>query len=92
MAKTGNITTEMKHVHITLTTKLFLIVFLFSTSSFVSINTFSQAQIVSNDLRKHKLILINPGHGGHDSGAIGSSGLSEKDLTLTLAKRVVIFS
>ncbi len=88
MANTGNIITEMKHIQITLITKLFLIVFLFSTSSFVSINTLAQAQIVSNDLRKHKLISINPGHGGHDSGAVGSSGLSEKDLTLTLAKRL----
>ncbi len=88
MAKSGNITNKMKHIQTTLTTQLFLIVFLFSTFGTVSINTPAQAQIVSNDLRKHKLISINPGHGGHDSGAVASSGLAEKDVTLTLAKRL----
>ncbi len=88
MVKSGNITTEMKHIQLRLITKLFLIALFFFTSGFVPINTTTQDLNVSNDLRKHKLISINPGHGGHDSGAVGSSGLTEKDLTLTLAKRL----
>jgi len=31
-------------------------------------------------------IVIDPGHGGHDPGAIGPSGLKEKDVNLKIAK------
>lgn len=33
-----------------------------------------------------KRVVIDPGHGGEDPGAIGPSGLKEKDVTLVLAK------
>jgi N-acetylmuramoyl-L-alanine amidase len=33
-------------------------------------------------------IMIDPGHGGHDVGALGPSGLQEKELTLDIARRV----
>lgn len=33
-----------------------------------------------------KRIIIDPGHGGHDPGAIGPSGLREKDVNLAIAK------
>lgn len=33
-----------------------------------------------------KVIVLDPGHGGIDSGAIGPSGLLEKDITLSIAK------
>jgi len=33
-------------------------------------------------------IVLDPGHGGHDTGAIGPSGLMEKDVTLDLAIRL----
>ncbi len=33
-------------------------------------------------------IVIDPGHGGHDTGALGPSGLQEKELTLDIARRV----
>jgi N-acetylmuramoyl-L-alanine amidase len=33
-------------------------------------------------------IVIDPGHGGKDPGAIGPSGLKEKDVTLKVARRV----
>ena len=33
-----------------------------------------------------RTIVIDPGHGGTESGALGSSGTAEKDLTLILAK------
>jgi len=36
---------------------------------------------------KYELIVIDSGHGGHDSGAIGG-GKKEKDLVLQIAKRV----
>ena len=33
-------------------------------------------------------IVIDPGHGGHDAGAVGPSGLQEKELSLDIARRV----
>lgn len=37
---------------------------------------------------KVRTIVIDPGHGGHDPGAIGPSGLREKDVVLRIAKRL----
>ena len=37
------------------------------------------------DIRR---VAIDPGHGGNDSGAIGPTGLKEKDVTLEIAHRV----
>lgn len=34
------------------------------------------------------VIVIDPGHGGKDPGAVGPSGTKEKDITLELAKRL----
>ncbi len=39
---------------------------------------------------KIKTIAIDAGHGGHDPGAIGRSGLKEKTITLDVAKRLAI--
>lgn len=33
-------------------------------------------------------IVIDPGHGGHDTGTIGPNGLEEKDLVLEVARRL----
>ncbi len=33
-------------------------------------------------------VVLDPGHGGHDVGTIGPSGLTEKDLVLDVAKRL----
>lgn len=38
-------------------------------------------------LRVHRVV-IDAGHGGHDTGAIGPTGIKEKDITLALAKLV----
>jgi N-acetylmuramoyl-L-alanine amidase len=39
---------------------------------------------------KVKTIAIDAGHGGHDPGAIGQSGLKEKHITLDVAKRLAV--
>jgi len=33
-------------------------------------------------------VVLDPGHGGHDTGAVGPSGLMEKDVVLDLASRL----
>jgi N-acetylmuramoyl-L-alanine amidase len=35
-----------------------------------------------------RTIVLDPGHGGHDPGALGPGGLPEKELTLDVARRV----
>ena len=35
-----------------------------------------------------KCIVIDPGHGGHDTGTIGAGGLKEKDLVLDVARKL----
>ena len=35
-----------------------------------------------------KVIVIDPGHGGYDPGAIGSLGTREKDVTLQVSERL----
>jgi len=37
------------------------------------------------------VVAIDPGHGGIDRGSLAHNGLSEKDLTLDMAKRVELF-
>jgi N-acetylmuramoyl-L-alanine amidase len=37
--------------------------------------------------RTLRRIVLDPGHGGHDAGAVGPSGLREKDVTLDVAHR-----
>jgi N-acetylmuramoyl-L-alanine amidase len=36
----------------------------------------------------HPLVMIDPGHGGHDPGTISASGLQEKDLALAISMRL----
>ena len=36
-----------------------------------------------------RIIVIDPGHGGKDSGAVGIHGIQEKDIVLKIAKQIV---
>ncbi|MBF0520199.1 MAG: N-acetylmuramoyl-L-alanine amidase, partial [Nitrospirae bacterium] len=42
---------------------------------------------VESETFTRKKIVIDPGHGGHDTGAIGVTGLQEKDVVLEVAKK-----
>lgn len=37
---------------------------------------------------KVRRVVIDPGHGGHDSGAVGHSGNQEKDISLAISKKL----
>lgn len=41
-----------------------------------------------NKLNRQPVIMIDPGHGGEDPGAIGPSGLREKDVVLAIGREV----
>ena len=45
----------------------------------------SVEQVESDGSFKDKVIVIDPGHGGEDFGAVGKDGLYEKDVTLLVA-------
>jgi len=47
-----------------------------------------QSETLSPDFPGKKVVVVDPGHGGHDRGAVGPSGLAEKDVTLALAKKI----
>lgn len=41
---------------------------------------------------RKQVIIVDPGHGGIDPGAIGINGLQEKEVTLQLAKAIVAYN
>jgi N-acetylmuramoyl-L-alanine amidase len=45
-------------------------------------------QIPARKPKPPRLIMIDPGHGGKDPGAIGKHGTYEKDVTLDIARRI----
>lgn len=47
-----------------------------------------QAHVVSDKKKGKVLILLDPGHGGEDPGAIGATGTKEKHVVLDIAKRL----
>src|SRR3546814_21197070 len=46
------------------------------------------SDVCSSDLNRPILIALDPGHGGEDPGAIGRSGTREKDIVLSIARRL----
>jgi N-acetylmuramoyl-L-alanine amidase len=45
--------------------------------------------LFSQNLDARKRIIIDVGHGGKDSGAIGINGIQEKDVVLNIAKEII---
>ncbi|MBI4681574.1 MAG: N-acetylmuramoyl-L-alanine amidase [Nitrospirae bacterium] len=51
-------------------------------------NESSRKALPDSSLNKIKTIVIDPGHGGKDPGAIGPGGLREKDITLYVGEKL----
>lgn len=47
-----------------------------------------EQKAAANGPRTVKRVAIDPGHGGHDDGAVGPTGLKEKEVALDIAHRV----
>ncbi|MGS2763824.1 N-acetylmuramoyl-L-alanine amidase family protein [Sinomicrobium sp. M5D2P9] len=45
--------------------------------------------VFGQNLTEGKIVVIDPGHGGMDSGAIGLNGMMEKDIALQVAREMV---
>ena len=45
--------------------------------------------LLSQDFDARKIVVIDPGHGGKDSGAIGENHLREKEVVLNIAKAIL---
>ncbi len=45
-------------------------------------------EVVPGDILSGKVIIVDPGHGGHDSGAPGADGLMEKDVVLPIGREL----
>lgn len=58
-----------------------MIIFL-SFSFMLTVNVFSNEKVTN----EKKIILIDPGHGGMDSGAVGKDGTLEKEINLDISK------
>ena len=52
----------------------------------------AQTAALSLHVPGDRVVVLDPGHGGHDSGAVGSSGLAEKDVTLPWPRRSATLS
>ncbi len=50
---------------------------------------FSSAVVAQTNPNGKRIIVIDPGHGGKDSGAVGLNGILEKDVVLNIAKQMV---
>ncbi|MDP2692897.1 MAG: N-acetylmuramoyl-L-alanine amidase [bacterium] len=52
----------------------------------ISFQNYLSAQTSQN---KKLVMIMDPGHGGRDSGAVGINGIQEKDVVLKIAKQIV---
>lgn len=59
---------------------LLLYLILFSNKIVCQTNNFSSRKTI---------VVIDPGHGGRDSGALSRNGIMEKDITLAVAKQII---
>lgn len=72
-------------------TLIIMLLLFYTGTTFASIISGNDdpTSLISKKIPKNiKVIVIDPGHGGKDFGAIGRGGIREKDVNLLLAKRL----
>ncbi len=68
---------------------IIIIVSIFSILQFMmQENKSCDKQSFSDTENNHITVIIDAGHGGRDGGAVGKSGLLEKDINLAIAKKI----
>lgn len=66
----------------------YLIISLLGVIFSCAVVTDAVAKRLVPDTEKKRIIVLDPGHGGHDHGAQGSEGTLEKDIVLKLARMI----
>ena len=54
--------------------------------------SFGNHLVFGQEVNQRKLIVIDPGHGGIDSGAVGVNGIQEKDVVLGIAQEIILLN
>ncbi len=54
----------------------------------IIIDVYGLSSLADKTLSSRKRIVIDPGHGGHDPGAVGPNGLCEKDVVLDIGLKL----
>lgn len=67
---------------------LALVAVLLFFAAFFLIRKIDESSIVMANASSVRKVIIDPGHGGEDGGAVGYSGTIEKDLNLTISLRL----
>jgi N-acetylmuramoyl-L-alanine amidase len=72
--------------------KIKFIVMMVAIAALIPLIQMSVLAAGTETLDKHKVsrIIIDPGHGGKDPGAIGPKGVKEKDITLAVSKELAV--
>lgn len=67
---------------------IFGILFLLSILIFSLLSCNTERTVTTSSAEKEKIVIIDAGHGGIDGGAVGVSGVIEKDINLSIALKL----
>lgn len=65
-----------------------LVLFITAVLIFVLYMTYGKVKKVMSSPASNKVVIIDAGHGGRDAGASGQSGTQEKDINLSISKKL----
>lgn len=76
---------KIKSAKVALILLTFVLIFAFAAKAYIGTDNYLSAM---SDESEKNLVIIDAGHGGEDPGAIGATGVYEKDLNLSIAKEL----